>query len=128
MTVLEQLSKLSSAEDFFRFLDVPYDPSVLNVARLHILRRMGDNLRKAPAEVDNTKARAYFRAHLERAYQDFLSSSPINERVFKVHKDAVRPNAAPLVRLSIPGSGRDVSPDPPQIGHHSEKHVVWDRL
>jgi nitrogenase-stabilizing/protective protein len=104
MTVLEQLSKLSSAEDFFRFLDVPYDPSVLNVARLHILRRMGDNLRKASVEADDAKARAYFRAHLERAYEDFLGSTPIKERVFKVHKDAVRPSAMPLVRLSIPGS------------------------
>lgn len=128
MTVLEQLSKLSSAEDFFRFLDVPYDPSVLNVARLHILRRMGDNLRKASAEVDNTKVRAYFRAHLERAYQDFLGSSPINERVFKVHKDAVRSNAVPLVCLSIPGGGRDVSTDFTQTDQESEMHVVLDRL
>jgi len=107
MTVLEQLSKLSSAEEFFRFLDVPYERSVLNVARLHILRRMGDNLRKAPAESDDTKTRAYFRAHLERAYEDFVRSSPINERVFKVHQDAVRPNPVPLVRLSVPGSGQD---------------------
>ena len=104
MTVLEQMSKLSSAEDFFRFLDVPYDPAVLNVARLHILRRMGDNLRKADAESDETKARAYFRAHLEQAYEDFVHSSPIKERVFKVHQDAVRTKAAPLVRLTIPAS------------------------
>jgi len=103
MTVLEQLSKLSSAEDFFSFLGVPYDPSVLNVARLHILRRMGDNLRKAEAEPDEAKARAYFRAHLERAYLDFVTSSPIQERVFKVHRDAVKPKRAPLVRLSVAG-------------------------
>lgn len=102
MTVLEQLYKLSSAEDFFRFLDVPYDPSVLNVARLHILRRMGDNLRKAAAEPDEAKARAYFRAHLERAYLDFVHSSPIKERVFKVHQDAIRTRTSPLVHLSIP--------------------------
>jgi nitrogenase-stabilizing/protective protein len=101
MTVLEQLSTLSSAEDFFRFLDVPYDPSVLNVARLHILRRMGDNLRKAAVEPDETKTRAYFRAHLERAYMDFVHSSPIKERVFKVHQDAIRPRTAPLVHLSM---------------------------
>ncbi len=106
MTMLEQLSRLSSAEDFFRFLDVPYDPSVLNVARLHILRRMGDNLRKASAESDGAKARAYFRAHLERAYEDFVKSSPINERVFKVHKDAIRPKTAPLVSLSISSEGQ----------------------
>ena len=105
MTVLEQLEKLSSAEDYFRFLAVPYDPAVLNVARLHILRRMGDNLRKAGMEPYEEKARAYFRAHLERAYQDFVKSSPIKERVFKVHKDAIRPTGTPLVRLSIPGNG-----------------------
>jgi APA family basic amino acid/polyamine antiporter len=87
MTVLEQLAKLSSAEDYFRFLGVPYDPAVLNVARLHILRRMGDNLREAGVEPDEEKARAFFRAHLERAYQDFVKSTPIKERVFKVHKD-----------------------------------------
>ena len=105
MTVLEQLAKLSSAEDYFSFLGVPYDPAVLNVARLHILRRMGDNLRKAGMEPYEEKARAYFRAHLERAYLDFVKSTPIKERVFKVHKDAVRCAASPLVRLSIPGNG-----------------------
>ena len=105
MTVLEQLAKLSSAEDYFRFLGVHYDPAVLNVARLHILRRMGDNLREAGLEPDEEKARAYFRAHLERAYQDFVESTPIKERVFKVHKDAIRSTGTPLVRLSIPGNG-----------------------
>lgn len=100
MTVLEQLSKLSSAEEFFRFLEVPYDPAVLNVARLHILRRMGDYLRNAATQPDETTSRAIFRAHLERAYQDFVVSSPIKERVFKVHKDAIRTRAASLVTVS----------------------------
>ena len=108
MTVLEQIGKLSSAEDIFHFLDVRYDPAVLNVARLHILRRMGDNLRNAAPEPDEAKARAFFRAHLERAYQDFVQSSPIKERLFKVHKDAMRSSAAPLVRLSNLGNGTEM--------------------
>jgi nitrogenase-stabilizing/protective protein len=68
---------------------------------------MGDNLRKAAVEPHETKTRAYFRAHLERAYLDFVHSSPIKERVFKVHQDAIRPKTAPLVHLSIPPSVQD---------------------
>jgi nitrogenase-stabilizing/protective protein len=104
MTVLEQLSRLSSAEDFFRFLDLPFDPAVLNVARLHILRRMADNLRNAAPEMDEARSRAFFRAHLERAYTDFVGSSPLKERVFKVHQDARRPMGSPLVSLTTPSS------------------------
>ena len=107
MTVLEELKNLSSAEGFFSYLGVCYDPAVLNVARLHILRRMGDNIRASGMEPDEAKARANFRAHLERAYQDFVRSTPIKERVFKVHRDAVRPKSAPLVHLSIPGNVRE---------------------
>ena len=83
MTMLEQLSKLSSAEEFFHLLDVPYDQAILNVARLHILRRMGEYLKHAPATAVEESERAYFRAHLLRAYEDFAQSSPLDERVFK---------------------------------------------
>ena len=41
MTLRKKLEALSSAEDFFLLLDIPFDPEVLRVARLHILRRMG---------------------------------------------------------------------------------------
>jgi nitrogenase-stabilizing/protective protein len=108
MTVSEQLSKLSSAEEFFQLLEVPYDPAVLNVARLHILRRMGEYLRNSPVEPEEETARAHCRAHLEQAYEDFARSSPLNERVFKVLKDAVRPKTRPLISLTIPGKGQDI--------------------
>ena len=101
MTVLNQLKHLSAAEEFFQLLDVAYDPSVLNVARLHILKRMGEYLRRDTlAGADDEQARGLCRAHLERAYGDFVKSSPLNERVFKVLKDAVNPPSAPLVPLS----------------------------
>jgi nitrogenase-stabilizing/protective protein len=63
---------------------------------------MGDNLRKNSAEPEEADARAYFRDHLAQAYSDFVHSSPLEERVFKVHKDAVRSMAAPLVHISMP--------------------------
>jgi nitrogenase-stabilizing/protective protein len=107
MTVLEELSKLSSAEEFFQFLEVPYQPAVLHVARLHILRRMAEYLRNSPQEADEERLRAIFRAHLERAYLDFVSSSPLNERVFKVLKDAVRPKTPRLVSILVPGDSQN---------------------
>jgi nitrogenase-stabilizing/protective protein len=74
---------------------------VLNVARLHILKRMGEYLRQNMlAEAVEETARALCRAHLERAYSDFAKSSPLEQRVFKVLKDAVAPPSAPLVQLA----------------------------
>lgn len=102
MTVLEQLCSLSAAEEFFQVLEVPYDAAVLNVARLHILKRMGEYLRRdAVADADDDTARRLCKEHLERAYFDFVRSSPLAERVFKGLKEAVNPPSAPLVPLSM---------------------------
>ena len=111
MSILDELAQLSSAEDFFRALDLPYDPAVVNVARLHILRRMGQYLRDdALGHVSDTAARVACRSHLQKAYEDFVRSSPIAERVFKVHQDAVKPampTAKPFVPLTaLTGSTR----------------------
>jgi nitrogenase-stabilizing/protective protein len=94
MSVLEELRRLSDAEEIFAYLGVPYEPAVVNVARLHILRRMGEHLAKENLTgVGDEEVRSRCRAHLESAYADFVARSPIDERVFKVHKDAVKPVA-----------------------------------
>jgi nitrogenase-stabilizing/protective protein len=110
MSILNELGKLSSAEDFFLALELPYEPAVVNVARLHIMRRMGQYLGgDALGALDDTAARQACRSHLEKAYGDFVRSSPITERVFKVHQDAlkpVEPQKKPFVPLSaLTGTG-----------------------
>jgi len=101
MPVLDELRSLSSAEDFFVRLDVAYDPSVLNVARLHILKRMGEYLRGADLEgLDDREAETRCRDILQRAYQDFVAGSPLDHRVFKVLKDALAPKNRAFVPLS----------------------------
>lgn len=100
MSVLDDLGQLSAAEDFFAFLDVPYDGAVVQVARLHILRRMGQYLKGSEVEglfddLDDDDIRALCKEHLEQAYRDFVESSPIQERLFKVHQDAVAPKPEP---------------------------------
>lgn len=117
MGVLDELAQLSAAEEFFAYLDVAFEPSVVHVARLHILRRMGQYLRTSEAEgafeaLSDDEIKALCRTYLEQAYQDFVRSSPIEERLFKVHKDAVAPAAAPakpfVALSSIVGTNNDV--------------------
>lgn len=105
MSVLDELRKLSSAEEFFDALGVSYEPSVVRVSRLHILRRMGEYLAKDGVEgASDAEAREACKSHLTRAYDDFAASSPIEQRVFKVLKDAVKPAEEPrkpFVPLSV---------------------------
>ncbi|OPY98459.1 nitrogenase stabilizing/protective protein [Bradyrhizobium sacchari] len=98
--ILAQLNKASAAEEFFTLLGVDYDPRIINVARLHILRRMGQYLagEDFSGVADETVA-TRCKTVLERAYADFVASSPIDQRVFKVLKDAVapQPNKGPTL-------------------------------
>jgi nitrogenase-stabilizing/protective protein len=90
--VIEQLNRTSSAEEFFALLGVDYDPKHLNVVRLHILRRMGQYLVSEDLSgMPDDEVTQRCKAVLEQAYEDFLKSSPLDERVFKVLKDAVAP-------------------------------------
>jgi nitrogenase-stabilizing/protective protein len=98
--VLAQLNKASSAEDFFALLGVDYDVKVLNVARLHILRRMGQYLVSEDfAGLPDALVAERCKAVLAKAYADFVASSPLDQRVFKVLKDAVAP---PKPRAFVP--------------------------
>jgi nitrogenase-stabilizing/protective protein len=99
--IIETLNKASTAEDFFRLLGVEYDEKVVTVLRLHILRRMGqylvsEDFKGMPEEEIKERCKTF----LEQAYADFLASSPLQERVFKVLKDAVKP-AKPPTMISI---------------------------
>lgn len=96
MSVFDELRKLHSAEDFFEALGVDYDPAVVRVARLHILRRMAEYLARNDFDgASDDEIRAACKETLAKSYDDFVASSPIAERVFKVHKDAIKPAAEP---------------------------------
>jgi nitrogenase-stabilizing/protective protein len=103
--ILDKLRSATSAEEFFRLLDVPFDPKVVSVCRLHILKRLGLYLREVSLEgLQDAEVESACRDQLERAYRDFVASSPIQERVFKVLQDAVRPKTPSrpsLVQLSV---------------------------
>jgi nitrogenase-stabilizing/protective protein len=94
--VLDQLNKAASAEEFFALLGVDYDPKHVNVVRLHILRRMGQYLVSEDFNgLSEAEVTERCKAVLTQAYADFIASSPLDQRVFKVLKDAVAPPPAP---------------------------------
>ncbi|GAB6043879.1 nitrogenase-stabilizing/protective protein NifW [Endothiovibrio diazotrophicus] len=85
----DDLSELESAEDFLDYFAIDYDPATVRVARLHILQRFHDYLEGASMPEDDTARRALYTQLLERAYRDFVESTPIDQRVFSVLKKAV---------------------------------------
>lgn len=92
MSLKDELEDLETAEDFLRFFGVPFEQRVVHVNRLHILQRLHDYLSKETDldSLDDEALATRYRAHLERAYNDFVVSSAITEKVFKVHKEQAR--------------------------------------
>lgn len=100
----EDLQDLGSAEDFLQYFEVPYDQGVVHVNRLHILQRFHDYLAQAhdvlPA-ADQLR-RAAYRKLLARAYQDFVESNALAEKVFRVfHEAAAEGSFVPVEALAL---------------------------
>jgi len=99
--LITRLKALSSAEDFLGFFGVPYEPHVVQVNRLHILKRFHQYLHRADdlAGLDDVEMFRRYRGFLTQAYQDFVASSAQREKVFKVFQDAEGEQQVPLARL-----------------------------
>ncbi len=104
-TLTERLSQLSSAEEFLEFFAVPYEQGVVNVNRLHILKRFYQYLHGAQelTSADETETYKRMRPLLARAYDDFVRSTPAAEKVFKVFQDAEGGHVSvDSLRMSLP--------------------------
>ncbi|HYD32151.1 MAG TPA: nitrogenase-stabilizing/protective protein NifW [Azospirillaceae bacterium] len=97
----DDLDDLESAEDFLRYFGIPYDPRVVHVNRLHILQRLRDYLDKEDGldALAEDARRARYKALLELAYGDFVTSNAITEKVFKVHKEQAKAQEGRFVSL-----------------------------
>ena len=83
------LGELTTAEEFLEFFRIPYDAQVLATCRLHILQRFHDYVAETDfGETGEEERLAQARDLLARAYDDFVRSDPLTERVFKVLRDA----------------------------------------
>lgn len=86
---LETVGRLVDAEDFLDLFEIPYDPSVVRVNRLHILKKFA--LLKAEIDRDgdaSPEARFdRYREAMQGAYATFLVSTGPEQKLFKVFQD-----------------------------------------
>lgn len=81
------LDELSSAEDFLEYFGIAFDPAVVHVNRLHILQRFHDYLDRLDSMPDDeAQQRETYVQWLSQAYQDFVESDALSEKVFKVFR------------------------------------------
>ena len=102
MTALaHELSTLASAEEFLDYFAVPYDRAVVNVSRLHILKRFNQYLAQKGGidALPEPVAFSTCRDLLARSYTDFLTSSGIEQKVFKVFQTQAGEHRVPIERL-----------------------------
>ncbi|HRF63668.1 MAG TPA: nitrogenase-stabilizing/protective protein NifW [Candidatus Competibacter sp.] len=97
-TLEQELAEMTSAEDFLNYFEIAFNPKIVEVNRLHILQRFHDYLQQT-----NAPDRADYVRCLQSAYQDFVDSDALTEKVFKVfHRQAQRGE----VRISLADIGR----------------------
>lgn len=76
--MIEKLGSLPTAEEYFDFLDLPYERSVIKYNRFKILRHFHQYIRAFNLEEFNEyEQRHLCRAQLARAYQDFVRLTPV---------------------------------------------------
>lgn len=88
--LMTTLSAFSAAEEFLDFFAIDYQPAVVHVNRLHIMKRFNQYLRTTPGvwSLDATAQKETCKQLLQRAHDDFVRSTPAQEKVFKVFQDA----------------------------------------
>ena len=100
---LAEFKQLVDAEQYFEFFQLPYDAHFVNVNRLHILRKFSGFMaaidETAPDLSDVERLDRYKQA-LQEAYDTFMSSSPGQEKLFKVFNDPV-PGIVTLSQIGI---------------------------
>lgn len=98
-TLQQELSEMTSAEDFLNYFEIAFDLKVVEVNRLHILQRFHNYLQQT-----NALDRADYARCLYQAYQDFVNSDALTEKVFKVFHRQAQPGEVrvPLAEIGRP--------------------------
>ena len=87
---LADFNCLVDAEQYFEFFDLPYDPQIVSVNRLHILQKFSQLIQApeiASTELSEEEKLGQYRIALQNAYDVFLKSTPLEQKLFKVFNE-----------------------------------------
>lgn len=93
----KDLACLDSAEEFLEYFGIAYNVDVVAVSRLHILQRFHDYLHRQDRLTSLSFAEC--KEALAKAYEDFVRSDAISERVFRVHQRAAGLGFVPVASI-----------------------------
>jgi nitrogenase-stabilizing/protective protein len=87
---LAQFNQLVNAEEYLDFFGLPYDPQFVNVNRLHILQKFSSFIKSidsASPDLNESEKIERYQVAFKQAYDTFTTSSPLDEKLFKVFND-----------------------------------------
>jgi nitrogenase-stabilizing/protective protein len=87
---LANFNTLSRAEEYLEFFGLNYDPRIVNVNRLHILKKFSQFIRENnidAASLANETTFTQTRDALANAYHLFTTSTSVEQKLFKVFQD-----------------------------------------
>lgn len=87
---LAEFRKLTDAEDYLQFFNLPYRQDFVNVNRLHILKQFAlliEKVNEVFLDVSEEEKLEKYRMALAEAYEVFQSSSPLETKLFKVFNE-----------------------------------------
>lgn len=107
LTLDEALEELSAAEEFLEYFGIEYDARTVQVNRLHILQRFHDYIAQAgELPGDEAPRRAVYARLLQQAYEDFVKSDALTEKVFRVfHMHEPQTTFVPLAEITLNKAG-----------------------
>lgn len=99
------MDELQSAEEFLDYFSIDFDQKIVHVNRLHILQRFHDYIDQVESlPEDESELYKLYKDLLQGAYEDFVKSDALTEKVFKVfHMHEPQQTFVPLGDLKIQG-------------------------
>jgi len=108
---LAAFNRCQTAEEYFALLDVAYDPRVVSVNRLHILRHFAGQLAEIHRHRTEPESPGHaldtYRDALTRSYQAFTTATALDHRLFKVLRDRAPRAFVPTAAVAVQHEARE---------------------